>query len=181
MAIDDVSANRTPETPLEQAMRAEVEKEKREGGRSEDERDADIAVEDVAEYIAETDPSALAEAEEQLNAWEVPASPFDNLSDKAVGISGQPSLENIFSARTESEANIVKGLLESEGIAAIFREVATPTYGSIFSAGESRWADILVATSDATAARAAIENAVSTAKSDNASISSRDAMPDPEA
>lgn len=172
MAIENTSIEQKPETPLERAMRAEVEKEQREDSRSEDERDADVAVGDVGDYIAETDPSALTAAEEQLNAWKVPTSPFDGLSDYA---GRNPSrselpLESVFSARSESEANIVKGLLESEGIAAIFREVATPAYGSIFSAGESRWADILVSSSDATAARAAIEDAVNSAKNSDASI-----------
>jgi len=61
---------------------------------------------------------------------------------------------------TESEANIVRGVLEAEGIAVIFREVATPAYGSVFSVSEARWADLLVSAADAERAQQVIESAM---------------------
>ncbi len=162
MSAENPYTQEARETPLERAARAEALGDTRRGGDTEAEHEADIAVGDVDEYVAITDPAALAEAEAALNAWEVPTSPFDGVpGDVALhpGEDGEP-LVSVFSARTESEANIVKGLLESQDIAAIFREVATPAYGSIFSVSESRWADILVADGQAQAARDAIQDAL---------------------
>ena len=97
-----------------------------------------------------------------MDAWEIPNSPLEGVPDDVALNPGDEiaPLVSVFSAQNESEANIVRGLLESQGIAAIFREVATPAYGSIFSVSESRWADILVAATEAQAARDAIESAV---------------------
>lgn len=154
------TTNDVVETPLERAARLETER----GPLTVDaqaEREADVVVGDVDEYVAETDPLHLPAAQQQLDAWEIPHSPFEGIPDDVAlnpGEEGEP-LVSVFSARTEAEANIVRGVIESEGIAAIFREVATPAYGSIFSVSEARWADILVAASQAQAARDAIQAA----------------------
>ncbi len=148
------------ETPLERAVRLETERAPVTVD-AEAEREADVVVGDVDEYVAETDPAGLPAAQQALDAWEIPTSPFEGVPDDVAlnpGVEGEP-LVSVFSARSESEANIVRGVIESEGIAAIFREVATPAYGSIFSVSEARWADILVAASQAQAARDAIQAA----------------------
>lgn len=167
MAVENSYQNEGAETPLERAARAEAEADTQGGRDAAEEYEADVVTGDVEDYVAIHDPAALAEAEAQLNAWQVPTSPFEGVPGNVAlhpGQDGQP-LESVFSARTETEANIVRGLLESDGIAAIFREVATPAYGSIFSVSESRWADILVSASQAQAARDAIQSALQSAKS----------------
>jgi hypothetical protein len=158
MGAENPYTEEKAETPLERAAEAEAQSATQRGSDTAAEHEADVVVGDVDDYVAINDPAALAEAEAALNAWEVPTSPFDGVpGDVALhpGQDGEP-LVSVFSARNESEANIVKGLLESQGIAAIFREVATPSYGSIFSVSEGRWADILVAQSQAQEARDAI-------------------------
>jgi hypothetical protein len=152
------------ETPLERAARAEVSRAATNSDDAQAEREADLVVGDVDEYVAQTDPASLPDAQAALDAWEIPTSPLEGVPDDVALNPGEEvaPLVSVFSARTESEANIVRGLLESEGIAAIFREVATPAYGSIFSVSESRWADILVASTEAQAAREAIETAIQT-------------------
>lgn len=126
-----------------------------------EEREADAVVADVDDYVARTNPSSLAQAEQELEEWQIPVTPFDGMSE--TGLTGEEEtvpLVSVLSARTESEANIVRGVLESEGIAVIFREVATPAYGSVFSVSEARWADLLVSAGDAARAQQAIEAAM---------------------
>ncbi len=125
------------------------------------EREADAVVADVDDYVARTNPSSLAQAEQALEEWQIPSSPFDGVSETALeeGVETVP-LVSVMSVRTESEANIVRGLLESEGVAVIFREVATPAYGSVFSVSEARWADLLVSAADAERAKQVIEAAM---------------------
>jgi hypothetical protein len=158
----NVTAGEEWETPLERAARTETARKSGASGDAEAEHEADVVVGDVDEYVAQTNPAGLPEAQAALDAWEIPSSPLDSVPDDVALHPGEAvaPLVSIFSARTESEANIVRGLLESQGIAAILREVATPAYGSIFSVSESRWADILVASTEAQAARDAIESAV---------------------
>lgn len=125
------------------------------------EREADAVVADVDDYVARTDPSALAQAEQALEEWQIPVTPFDGISETALtGDEATVPLVSVMSVRTESEANIVRGVLEAEGIAVIFREVATPAYGSVFSVSEARWADLLVSAADAERAQQVIEAAV---------------------
>jgi hypothetical protein len=156
------TADESLETPLERAARTEVSRAAADSEDTQAEREADLVVGDVDEYVAQTDPASLPDAQAALDAWEIPNSPLEGVPDDVALNPGEEvePLVSVFSAQNESEANIVRGLLESQGIAAIFREVATPAYGSIFSVSESRWADILVASTEAQAAREAIEAAV---------------------
>ncbi len=125
------------------------------------EREADAVVADVDDYVARTDPASLAQAERALEQWQIPSSPFDGVSETALtGNEETVPLVSVLSVGTESEANIVRGMLEAEGIAVIFREVATPAYGSIFSVSEARWADLLVSAADAERAQQVIEAAM---------------------
>ncbi len=125
------------------------------------EREADAVVADVDDYVARTNPASLAQAEQALEEWQIPVTPFDGVSETALtGDEATVPLVSVLSVGTESEANIVRGLLESEGIAVIFREVATPAYGSAFSVSEARWADLLVSAADADHARQVIEAAM---------------------
>ncbi len=146
------------ERPLERAARSESAAGVARGAATQAEREADAVVADIDDYVAQTNPQGLLQAEQALEAWQIPTHPLDGVpGDVALepGIDGEP-LVSVFSARTESEANIVRGVLESEGIAVIFREVATPSYGSVFSVSESRWADLLVSASEAEQARAVL-------------------------
>lgn len=146
------------ETPLERAARAEQQREEAqsESDDAREEREADVVIGDVGDYIARTDPAGLPAAEAQLNAWEIPTDPLDGVPDDVVlrpGEAGE-SLVSVFSAGTESEVNIVRGLLASEGIPVMVRNASSPAaYGSVFSIGESRWGDLLVGASQADLAR----------------------------
>ena len=62
----------------------------------------------------------------------------------------------IFRASTEDEGEIVRGLLQSEGIDAIFGSVPTSAYGATLVGGQGYWSDVLVAPEDAERARALI-------------------------
>jgi hypothetical protein len=125
------------------------------------EREADAVVADVDDYVAHTNPASLPQAEQALEDWQIPSSPFDGVSETGLAGDAQTApLVSVLSVGTESEANIVRGVLEAEGIAVIFREVATPAYGSVFSVSEARWADLLVSAADAERAQQVIESAM---------------------
>lgn len=138
--------------------------ERREHAMAEDtraEREADAVVADVDDYVARTDPTSLPQAEQALEDWTIPVTPFDGLSETALtGDEETLPLVSVMSVGTESEANIVRGILEAEGIAVIIHEVAAPTYGSVFSVSEARWADLLVSAADAERAQQVVEAAV---------------------
>lgn len=144
------------ETPLERAARAEADAQTGEGADARDEREADAVIGDVGDYVARTDPAGLPGAQAQLDAWQIPTDPLEGVpGDVALrpGEEGEP-LVSVFSAGTESEANIVRGLLESEGVPAIFRDASAPgAYGSVFGVAEARWGDLLVGAAQADLAR----------------------------
>lgn len=143
-------------TPLERAARADAALQTEEGLDARDEREADAVIGDVGDYVARTDPDGLTDAQAQLNAWEIPTNPLEGVpGDVALhpGEEGEP-LVSVFSAGSESEGNIVRGLLESEGIPAMFRDSSSPAaYGSVFGVAEARWGDLLVGASQADLAR----------------------------
>lgn len=153
---EEPTSENSLETPLERAARTEAEAQSEAGVAARDEREADTVIGDVGDYVARTDPAALPAAEAQLNAWDIPTDPLDGVpGDVALhpGEEGEP-LVAIFSAGTESEANIVRGLLESEGIPTMFRDSSSPAaYGSVFGVAESRWGDLLVGAAQADLAR----------------------------
>jgi len=53
-------------------------------------------------------------------------------------------LVTAFQSGDESEAYLIKGLLEGEGIPVMIRSRQVPMYDGIFSYGESCWGDIMV-------------------------------------
>ena len=153
------------ETPLESAVRAEAAEASGAAQTRREEQEADRLVGDIDSYVAATDPASLPEAERALNAWEIPSDPLEGVPDNvavAPGVEGEP-LVSVFAAKNETEANIVRGVLEASGIPAVFDGLPSPIMGSIFQAGETRWGDILVSAGLADKARAAIAEAVSSA------------------
>lgn len=159
------------ETPLEIAARREAARQSEEArGAAQarrDEHEADILVADIDSHVARTDPASLPAAEQALNAWEIPTDPLEGVPDN-VALNPEEEVEplvSVFAAQTESEANIVRGLIEAAGIPAVFDSLPAPIMGNIFQAGESRWGDILVPARLAGQARAAIAEA--TASSEN--------------
>ena len=153
------------ETPLEAAARTEAQENQAGAQTRRDEQEADRLVADIDDYVAQTDPASLPEAETALNAWQVPTSPLDGVPDNVVfepNVEGEP-LVAIFAAQTESEANIVRGLLEASGIPAALDSRSGPALGGIFQPDETRWGDLLVPASLAEAAQAAIADATQSA------------------
>ena len=154
----DVMDTQIGETPLERAVRIEAAAGTHEAQDRRDELEADTVVGDIDAYVAHTDPASLPEAEQALNAWEIPSNPLDGVPDDVAinpGVEGEP-LVSIFAAQSESEANIVRGLLESYGIPVVFDGLPAPIMGSVFQAGETRWGDLLVPAGLADQARAVI-------------------------
>ncbi len=153
------------ETPLEAAARAEAQADSSGAQAQREEHEADVVVGDIDEYVAQTDPASLPEAERELEAWQIPTDPLAGVPGDVVlepGVEGEP-LVPIFSAQSESEANIVRGLLEASGIPAVINSLSGPALGGIFQPDETRWGDLLVAPSDAEAAQAAIAEATQSA------------------
>ena len=154
------------ETPLEAAARADESQQHGAAQTEREEREADTLIADIDAHVARTDPASLPEAEQALNAWEIPTSPLDGVPENVVfppGEEGDP-LVPVFAAQTEMEANIVRGLLEASGIPATFDGLPAPALGNIFQAGEARWGDILVPARLADQARAAIAEATASAE-----------------
>jgi len=155
------------ETPLERAARLEaVDPAVR--AQEEHHREATIVMQDVEDYIAETDPASLTDAAAQISAWKMP-------EDEDLGSgTGEPmdssTMTAVFSAGSEAEANIVRGVLHSEGIPAAFDSIPSPAMGHVFSVSESAWADIVVPAEFVDAARAAIANALSAGADDDSEV-----------
>lgn len=138
------------ETPMEKAVRERAEWTPD----AQAEREADIVISDIDAYVAETDPAALPAAEAALESWQMPTDPLET------GAAEPGPLEVVFSAGSESEANIVQGLLEAAGIPTIINVVSMPSYGGVFATGEARWGDLLVPASLAAQSRAILTAAV---------------------
>ena len=152
------------ETPLETAARLEAQGNSRGAQTRQEEHEADVLVADIDQYVAQTDPAFLPEAERELNAWQIPTDPLEGVPDNVVfqpNVEGEPVVA-IFSAQTESEANIVRGLLEASGIPAAINTLSSPVLGGVFQSDETRWGDILVSASEAEAAKAVIAAATAT-------------------
>ena len=152
-----VTEEASMETPLQRAARLEaVDPEVR--AQEAQAREASIVTQDLEDYIAETDPESLSDALAQIGAWKTPE------NDELGSGPGEPTDSHVviavFSAGSEAEANIVRGVLQSEGIPAAFDSLPSPAMGSVFSVSESAWADIVVPVEYEDAARAAIAQAL---------------------
>ena len=77
MMPEETSQTQGLETPLEQAGRDEARAETARGQDARDEREADVLVGDINSYVADPDPASLPEAEDALNAWEIPVDPLE--------------------------------------------------------------------------------------------------------
>lgn len=149
------------ETPLETAARLEVQQSRTSTQNRQEEHEANVLVADIDHYVAQTNPASLPEAERELEAWQIPTDPLEGVPGNVTfqpNVEGEP-LVAIFSAQSESEANIVRGLLEASGIPAAINSLSGPALGGIFQPDETRWGDILVSASEAEAAQAAIAEA----------------------
>ena len=158
------------ETPLEAAARREKAEHSPQGHAAavtqHQEREADMLVADIDQYVARTDPDSLPEAERALDEWQIPTDPLEGVPDNVAldpGAETEPFVA-VLAAGTEMEANIVRGLLEAAGIPATFDGLPSPMLGNVFQAGETRWADILVPARLADQARAAIAEATASAQ-----------------
>jgi hypothetical protein len=144
MEVEDVDVD-VMETPLMQAVREEVtsvtpmERHRR----ADDE--AEMLTDDIDDFVAENDPESLPAAEAEIDAWQAPVEP------RLTG-DGRPPV-SIFSAGTEPEANIVRGLLEAEGIPVVVSMAGTAAYGTMLSIGAGKWGDLFVSPDDAERAR----------------------------
>jgi hypothetical protein len=62
----------------------------------------------------------------------------------------------IYAAPDAVTAEIVRGALEAEGIAAVIGEHVTTSYGSVFATGEGSWGEVRVPAEDVDQARAIV-------------------------
>lgn len=150
------------ETPLETAARTEALEDHSGTRTRREEQEADTLVADIDSYVAQTDPASLPKAERELEAWQIPTDPLEGVPTDVVfapNVEGEP-LVPIFAAQTESEASIVRGLLEASGIPTVLNTLSGPALGGIFQSDETRWGDILVSPSHAAAAQEAIAAAM---------------------
>jgi hypothetical protein len=122
-----------------------------------DENEADVVVAGVNDYVKETDPDNLTAAEAELDAWEIPGDPLDEELDIPEGT----PLSAVFSASSEAEANIVRGVLQSAGIPSTFDNSTSMAIPTVLDIDDGAWSRILVPETMADAARAAISEAVS--------------------
>jgi len=111
-------------------------------------------VDDIDAYVAQTDPEHLADAESELAEWSTPQE-----IARPVDAGDFSNVVSVFSAYSEVEANIIKGVLDAVGIPSAFDNHGGTVMGGIFSAGEQEWADIVVPDHYAEQARTAIAEA----------------------
>lgn len=160
-ADTDAPGTASLETPLEAAARREAEEGGAAGQARREEHEADVVIGDVDEYVARTDPASLPEAEHALDDWQIPTDPLAGVPGDVALAPGEEvaPLVSIFEAGSETEANIVRGLLEAGGIPVTFDGVPAPALGDIFESGSARWGALLVPAAQADAARAALADA----------------------
>ncbi|MGO8671983.1 MAG: putative signal transducing protein [Capsulimonadaceae bacterium] len=147
-------------TPMQEAAAREAslpeDPDEAEAVRSQDE--ANVLVDDLDAYAAEVDPDNLEQAEAELREWKVPTDPLDTATDIPPGT----PLVSVFTAMTEAEANIIRGVLQASGIPASLKEVGVSSfYAGAMAFGEAACAYVLVPEPLADAARAAITDASS--------------------
>lgn len=66
-------------------------------------------------------------------------------------------MTSIFKATTETEAYMVKGLLENEGINVFLKSWQVPFYDSVINAAEGVWGELCVLESDVDKAKEILE------------------------
>jgi len=154
------AVHRAHETPMQIAAREMLE-----GHPELDEQrrldEADRALEDIDEYVQETNPEGLAEAEAQLAEWKLPEDPLENIPDfipeDEVTLDPGP-LVNVFDLSSVLEGSIIQGILNAEGIACIVDNFTTNPPAGVFGQAGS-WGRILVGENFAAQAKMAIEAA----------------------
>jgi|GEM_PF-3814599 hypothetical protein len=67
----------------------------------------------------------------------------------------------VYTATSEEDGEIVRGLLESEGIEVVLTTSGSPVYGQVFGIAEGQWGEVLVAPGDAERAKAILAAASS--------------------
>ncbi len=148
-----------PETPLQRASLESAVGTTAES-QANAEHEADVVIGDVSQYVTESSAGASPEDVAELENWQIPTDPLEGVPDDVNFVDADlPPLVSVFAASSEAEGNIVRGLLEAEGIPAIFQDVAAGSFGSVFSVSAAHWADVLVPADQAEQARAAIASA----------------------
>lgn len=162
-----------PETPLERAARLEaLDPEVRQSLDSQ--REANAVLGGIDDYLKEAPDAADPESAQQLNSWQIPDDPAGDRDDETPSAGTQASddslMVQVFSAGSESEAIIVRGVLEAAGIPVTFDNLPAPTLGNVFSVSERAWADIVVPAEYEGAARTAIAEAISAGQREETEI-----------
>jgi hypothetical protein len=143
--------NQEPMTPLERASWAEQHKDELDAARSQAETEQ--LLDDIEDYVAETDPADLPEADAQLSQWSAP-----NAAAAPYAWPGDGELVPVRSVGTEAEGIVIKGVLDDAGIPAVLAGTPTPYLGAIV-VGQGHWGAVLVPSNQVEAATAAIEAA----------------------
>jgi hypothetical protein len=157
MDAANTSGAQNLETPIERAVEQEEREETPKWQAQRDRAEANAVLSDIKDFVAQSDPASLPEAQAELSAWKIPVdAPYSNDPKE----DENAPLTSVYSVSSESEAYIVRGLLEAAGVPAMLREVDAPIYGSSMPSGEGRWGDILVAQHLADEARQIIASSI---------------------
>jgi len=154
------AVHRANETPVQIAAREMMEghPELNEERRQEE---ADKVLGDIDDYVRDTDPADLAEAEAQLADWQLPEDPLETVPDfipeDQVTLDPGPMV-SVFYFSSAVEANIIKGILNGEGIACILDNLSTNPPSAYFGTAGTG-GHILVGENFAAQAKMAIETA----------------------
>lgn len=112
----------------------------------------------AANDISPAEPGAELEAAAKQEAQE----------ERAVEAAAQaPDPVVVFKAATQDEGEIVRGILDSEGIPAFLIDHSSPPLGDVLINTDTHWGDVLVAPADAARARELIESAQKTPVTDD--------------
>lgn len=106
-------------------------------------------LEDIEEFVQETDPASLPAAEKELAAWappdEAPHNTFESEADA--------ELVPVAAAPDEPTAQLWLGILEAEGLEGMLDSRQVAWLGDAMAPGEGEWGDVCVARKDAERAR----------------------------
>jgi hypothetical protein len=80
----------------------------------------------------------------------------DAETSSEISVADVGQLVVVYTAGTPSEGEIVRGILESEGIAVVLTQAASPILGQVFSVAEGQAGEVLVSPEDADRAEAIV-------------------------